>query len=104
MADGILSEVNAAMHQAVAHLFSGGDPGTVDNVRWEGMSNAELAAAVKLLSEGPGAAGVTQAADALTTVANNLQQIDQTLHDQLQAIGVNWQRQAAELAQEMTAA
>src|SRR5205807_2577809 len=36
--------------------------------------------------------------------AQDLQQIDQTLHDQLQAIGVNWQSQASELAQEMTTA
>jgi len=106
MADGLLSQVNTAMHAAVANaahdLFR--NPNGVNDIRWEGMSNPELATAVKLLSDGPGAAGVTQAADALTTIANNLQQIDQTLTTQLQAVGVNWQSQAAELAQEMTTA
>ncbi len=106
MADGLLSQVNTAMHAAVSNaahdLFR--NPNGVNDIRWEGMSNPELATAVKLLSDGPGAAGVTQAADALTTIANNLQQIDQTLTTQLQAVGVNWQSQAAELAQEMTTA
>jgi hypothetical protein len=106
MADGLLSQVNAAMHtaatQAAHDLFR--NPNGVNDIRWEGMSNPELANAVRLLSDGPGAAGVTQAADALTTIANNLQQIDQALTNQLQAVGVNWQSQAAELAQEMTTA
>src|SRR5205807_8233456 len=68
------------------------------------MSNAQLAHAVQLLGQGPGASAMTQAADALAVIAQDLQQIDQTLHDQLQAIGVNWQSQASELAQEMTTA
>ena len=106
MAEGLLSEIDASMQQVVAHaakqMFGGGATAGVDAIRWEGMSNGELATAVKLLSEGPGASGVTQAAQALNTIAQNLQQIDQTLHDQLQAIGVNWQSTASELAQEMT--
>jgi hypothetical protein len=106
MADGLLSQIDATLHAAVAQaahdLFR--DPGGVSDIRWEGMNNDQLAHAVTLLREGPGAGAVTQAADALTTIANNLAQIDTTLHDQLQAIGVNWQSQAAELAQEMTTA
>jgi hypothetical protein len=106
MADGLLSQIDATVHAAVAQaahdLFR--DPGGASDIRWEGMNNDQLAHAVTLLREGPGAGAVTQAADALTTIANNLAQIDTTLHDQLQAIGVNWQSQAAELAQEMTTA
>ena len=105
MADGLLSEIDAAIHHAIAlaakEMFGGGGPNP-DAIRWEGMSNDQLATAVRLLREGPGASAVTQAAQALSTIANNLQSIDQTLHDQLQAIGVNWQSTASELAQEMT--
>ena len=57
-----------------------GGPGTdgpgADAVRWEGMSNDQLAVAVRQLNSGPGAAGIQQAADALATIAGDLQQID----------------------------
>lgn len=96
--DGLFHEVFGG-----AGAGSGGGPGSQD-IRWEGMSNAQLAHAVQLLGQGPGAAGVTAAADALSSVATALAQIDSTLHDQLQAIGVDWQSQAAGLAQEMTTA
>ncbi|HEY0804481.1 MAG TPA: hypothetical protein VGD84_05435, partial [Pseudonocardiaceae bacterium] len=108
MADGLLSEIDAAIQHvitnAVKEMFGGGGAPNPDAIRWEGMSNDQLATAVRLLREGPGASAVNQAAQALTTIANNLQAIDQTLHDQLQAIGVNWQSTASELAQEMTTA
>ncbi len=74
----------------------------MDAVRWEGMSNAQLAAAVRQLNSGPGTSGIRQAADALSTIAGDLQSLDDTLHRQLQAIGVNWQSEASGLAQEMT--
>jgi hypothetical protein len=84
---------------------TGGTPaGSADSIRWEGMTNAQLATAVRQLNSGPGTSGIQQAADALSTVAGNLQQIDNTLHTQLQAIGINWQSNAGELAQEMTTA
>jgi len=106
MADGLLSQIHASIEVAVAHaakqMFSGKNSANPDAIRWEGMSNGELAAAIRLLNDGPGAAGVQQAAQALNTIATNLQQIDQTLHTQLQAIGINWQSTASELAQEMT--
>lgn len=106
MADGLLSQINASIEVVVAHaakqMFSGKNSANADAIRWEGMSNGELAAAIRLLNDGPGASGVQQAAQALNTIATNLQQIDQTLHTQLQAIGINWQSTAGELAQEMT--
>jgi hypothetical protein len=109
MADGLLDQivtsVEHVVEKAVRDLFGGGGSGdSMDAPRWEGMSNGQLAAAVQALSDGPGASAITQAADALSTVAKNLQQIDSTLHTQLQAIGVNWQSDASELAQEMTTA
>jgi hypothetical protein len=112
MAEGLFDEiVTAVEHIAgdVEHLVTtavrgmfGGGGGPVDAVRWEGMTNDQLAAAVRQLNSGPGANGVQQAADALATIAGDLQQIETTLHQQLQAIGVNWQSEASELAQEMT--
>src|SRR5438874_10609570 len=110
MGEGILGSIVHAVEgvfDKIMHDLSGGGSssnGRVDNIRWEGMSNAQLAHAVQLLGQGPGASAMTQAADALAVIAQDLQQIDQTLHDQLQAIGVNWQSQASELAQEMTTA
>lgn len=114
MAEGVFDEVVTAVERiasdvehlvgtAVRDMFGGGGAnGNVDAVRWEGMSNDQLAAAVRRLNAGPGASGVAQAADALSAIAGDLQQIETTLHQQLQAIGVNWQSEASELAQEMT--
>jgi hypothetical protein len=113
MAENLLSEIVGSVEHVVANVVrdmfgtggSAGSPsGDVDAVRWEGMSNAQLATAVRQLNSGPGTSGIHQAADALSTIAGNLQQIDTTLHNQLQAIGINWQSSASELAQEMTTA
>lgn len=108
MADGLLDQivtsVEHVVEKAVRDLFGGGSGDSMDAPRWEGMSNGQLAAAVQALNNGPGASAITQAADALSTVAKDLQQIDSTLRTQLQAIGVNWQSDASELAQEMTTA
>jgi hypothetical protein len=109
MAEGLLAEIAGTVEhligQAAKAMFgTGSGSGDVDSVRWEGMSNDQLAAAVRQLNSGPGAGAIQQAADALSTIATNLHQIDGTLHTQLQAIGVNWQSQASELAQEMTTA
>lgn len=107
MSDGLLGEVITSVEHLVAtavrEMFGGGAGGSsMDAVRWEGMSNDQLAAAVRQLNSGPGTTGIQQAADALSTIAADLQQIEQTLHTQLQAIGVNWQSAASGLAQEMT--
>ncbi|HVV24224.1 MAG TPA: PPE domain-containing protein, partial [Pseudonocardiaceae bacterium] len=107
MAEGLLDELATSVEhliaRAVREMFGGGGgDSTGDSPRWEGMSNEQLAAAVRQLNSGPGTTGIQQAADALSTIAGNLQQIDRTLHTQLQAIGVNWQSEASELAQEMT--
>ncbi|HEX5118770.1 MAG TPA: PPE domain-containing protein [Pseudonocardiaceae bacterium] len=111
MAERLLTEIVAAVDdlitKAAQDMFgtgeSGGNSATagVDSIRWEGMSDAQLAAAVRQLNSGPGAAGIQQAADALSTIADNLNQMDLTLSTQLKAIGVNWQSEAAELAAEM---
>lgn len=74
------------------------------DLRWAGMSNGQLADAIEALHQGPGAAALTNAADALANIAAALARIDQTLHDQLSAIGVDWQSQAGDLAQEMLGA
>ncbi|HEX3781074.1 MAG TPA: hypothetical protein VHX38_15545 [Pseudonocardiaceae bacterium] len=87
---------------------SGAAPGTdtpLSDIRWEGMSNPQLAAAVQQLNDGSSASVMTQAADALANVAAGLAQINQTLQTQLQAIGVNWQSaSASELADQMISA
>jgi hypothetical protein len=75
------------------------------DLRWEGMSNDQLASAVQQLNSGAGGAAMTTAADALANVAADLSQINQTLQTQLQAIGVNWQSQSAsDLADQMIGA
>lgn len=104
MAEGLLSELTEHLveHVVQGMFGTGGATEDVDSVRWEGMTNAQLATAVQQLNSGPGAAGIQQAADALATIAGNLRDIDGTLHTQLQAIGINWQSTAGELAQEMT--
>lgn len=110
MAEGLLSELTGAVEHLVERVVRdmfgtggpGGSNGDVDAVRWEGMTNAQLATAVQQLNSGPGAAGIQQAADALSTIAGDLRQIDSTLHTQLRAIGINWRSSAGELAQEMT--
>ncbi len=119
MADGLFADIASGVEHLIEHaaqdMFgtggSGARPaggaaptGSVDSIRWEGMTNAQLATAVRQLNTGPGQSGIQQAADALSTVAGNLRQIDNTLHTQLQAIGINWQSNAGELAQEMTTA
>lgn len=109
MADGLIADiwgdVEHLIVKAAQDMFgTGGQGGKPDSIRWEGMTNAQLAAAVRELSSGPGASAIQQAADALSTIAGNLQQIDSTLHGQLAAIGINWQSTAGELAQEMTTA
>jgi hypothetical protein len=76
--------------------------GSLTDLRFEGMSNAQLASYVTQLGQGPGAAGLTQTADTLADISQSLQQLDQTIQQQLQAIGVNWQSTASDLAQEMT--
>lgn len=109
MADGLIAniwgDVEHLIVKAAQDMFGTGQKGgNPDSIRWEGMTNAQLAAAVRELSSGPGASAIQQAADALSTIAGNLQHIDSTLHDQLAAIGINWQSTAGELAQEMTTA
>ncbi|HEX5401151.1 MAG TPA: hypothetical protein VFX16_02475 [Pseudonocardiaceae bacterium] len=109
MADGLLADIADSVEHLIKRVAqemfgTGSSTGNVDEIRWDGMSNDQLAAAVRQLNQGPGASGIQQAADALSSIAGNLQQLDTTLHTQLQAIGVNWQSQAGELAQEMTTA
>jgi hypothetical protein len=78
---------------------------SLGELRWEGMTNAQLAAAVQQLNSGTGAAEMSSAADALANVAADLTQIDTALQTQLQAIGVNWQSQtASDLADQMLSA
>jgi hypothetical protein len=106
MADGVLNELATSVEHLVGRVLkdmfgTGGSP-SMDAVRWEGASNDQLAAAVRQLNSGPGQTGIQTAADALAAIANDLQQLDNTLSQQLQAIGVNWQSEASELAQEMT--
>ncbi|HWE92019.1 MAG TPA: WXG100 family type VII secretion target [Pseudonocardiaceae bacterium] len=86
---------------AVGEMNSRGDVSLTD-IRWDGMSNGQLASVVQQMSQGPGATAMQQAADALAQIAVDLQTIDTTLHQQLQAIGVNWQSDASDLAQQMT--
>lgn len=99
---GIGTSVDDLIARAARDMFGSG--GGVDSIRWAGMSDDQLAAAVRQLNSGPGASGIQQAADALATISDNLTQLDSTLSQQLRAIGVNWQSEAAELAQEMTTA
>jgi hypothetical protein len=108
MAERLLTDIVAAVDdlitKAAQDMFGTGgnsDTAGVDSLRWEGMSNAQLADAVRQLNSGPGASGIQQAADALSTIADNLNQMDTTLSAQLKAIGVNWQSEAAELAAEL---
>ena len=78
---------------------------SLGELRWEGMTNAQLAAAVQQLNSGTGAAAMTEAADALANVAADLTTIDSALQTQMLAIGVNWQSQSAsDLADQMLAA
>lgn len=101
-----LQDMEHTFARVLHDIFGGGSDGTsavsLDDIRWEGMSNQQLAQAVQQLGQGPGAESMQRAADALANIAQNLAQIDQTLRQQLQAIGVNWQSQAADLAQEAT--
>ncbi len=95
----------AAAEQFVHQTSAPSTDTPLTDLRWEGMSNDQLAAAVQQLDSGSGAAAMTAAADALANVAADLTQINQTLQTQLQAIGVNWQSQSAsDLADEMISA
>ncbi|HJP77079.1 MAG TPA: PPE domain-containing protein, partial [Pseudonocardiaceae bacterium] len=94
----------AALKTAKSYAPPSTDTSLAD-LRWEGMSNAQLAAAVQQLNNGSGAAAMTTAADALANVAADLSQINDALQTQLQAIGVNWQSQtASDLADQMLSA
>ncbi|HEX3789217.1 MAG TPA: hypothetical protein VHW44_15245 [Pseudonocardiaceae bacterium] len=102
--DKLATDLFGGSSTAGRSVGSGTTGATLTDLRWDGMTNDQLAHVVSLLSQGPGAAAMTQAADALAGIAQSLQQIDQTLQQQLQAIGVSWQSDAADLAQEMTTA
>jgi hypothetical protein len=104
-ADVQSAEVQAAENFVAAHPGGPSTDTSLADLRWEGMSNAQLAAAVQQLNSGTGAADMTAAADALANVAADLSQINDTLQTQLQAIGVNWQSQtASDLADQMLSA
>lgn len=77
---------------------------SLTDIRWEGMSNQQLSQVVQQLSQGSGATGMQQAADVLAGIAQALLAMDNTLRQQLQAIGVNWQSDASALAQQMSKA
>jgi hypothetical protein len=111
--DGLEQSISAKSQQAfdagalkVAQSYAPPSTDTsLADLRWEGMSNAQLAAAVQQLNNGSGAAAMTTAADALANVAADLTQINDALQTQLQAIGVNWQSQtASDLADQMLSA
>ena len=115
---GVASTVGNTIEGGVDDLyhaiFGGGSSssggGSVDtgsdvsltDIRWEGMSNEQLAQVVNQLSQGQGAGGMQEAADVLSGIAAALQSMDDTLRQQLQAIGVSWQSDASSLAQQMS--
>ena len=98
---GVASTVGNTIEGGVDDLyhaiFGGGSSssggGSVDtgsdvsltDIRWEGMSNEQLAQVVNQLSQGQGAGGMQEAADVLSGIAAALQSMDDTLRQQLQA-------------------
>jgi hypothetical protein len=72
-----------------------GDHG-LNNLRFTGYSNEELAAQVEGLRDGAGPETLHNAVSALVSLAEGLAETDKTLRDQLKEIGVTWQGQAAE--------
>jgi hypothetical protein len=63
--------------------------------RFDGYDPESLAQEVEKFREGNGTAGMGDAVDALKKVAGALSQTDTTLRDQLAALGVVWQSEAA---------
>ena len=104
--DNVAQAYDDAANKSIAASHAAPSTDTsLAELRWEGMTNAQLAAAVQQLNNGSGAAAMTEAADALANVAADLSQINDTLQTQLQAIGVNWQSQtASDLADQMLSA
>lgn len=81
---------------AVEQLFG------LDGHRFEGYSDGELADAIEALRAGPGAAAMQPASQALQRVSRGMYEIDTTLHEQLAAIGIDWQTpESSDLAKAM---
>jgi hypothetical protein len=72
-----------------------GDYGLGD-FRHSGMSNSQLATEVEQLRAGPGPSSMHDAMDALIDLADGLAEMDGTLRDQLQKIGVVWTGESAD--------
>ena len=72
-----------------------GDYG-LNNLRFTGYSNEELAGQVEGLRGGSGPVTLHNAVGALVGLAEGLADTDRTLREQLQEIGVSWQGQASE--------
>src|SRR3954447_1235457 len=72
-----------------------GDHG-LNNLRFDGYSNEELAGQVEGLRGGAGPATLHNAVSALVSLADGLSETDRTLRRQLREIGVTWQGQAAD--------
>ena len=72
-----------------------GDHGLSD-LRFEGYSNGRLAEQVDGLRNGAGPESLHNAARALMMLAAGLSETDRVLREQLAAIGVHWEGQAAE--------
>jgi len=72
-----------------------GDHGLSD-LRFAGYSHGELADQIDALRNGEGSGTLQNAMKALVVVALGLADADNTLRDQLKAIGVNWEGEASE--------
>ncbi|HEV7647557.1 MAG TPA: PPE domain-containing protein [Actinophytocola sp.] len=72
-----------------------GDYG-LNNLRFTGYSNGDLAAQVEGLRGGAGPTTLHNAVSALVSLADGLSETDRTLRKQLREVGVTWQGQAAE--------
>ncbi|MGH3759535.1 PPE domain-containing protein [Actinophytocola sp.] len=71
-----------------------GDHG-LNDLRFDGYSNEELATQVNGLRDGSGASTLHNAVGALVGLAEGLAETDRTLREQLREIGVTWQGEAA---------
>lgn len=73
----------------------------IRNCRFDGYTEAMLADQIDKFRSGPGIAGITDAVDALRTVAAALVDTDQALLEQLQVLGIEWGGGAAEIAKKV---
>jgi len=65
------------------------------DLRFAGFSNGELANEINLLRGGAGSESFYTAVDALKSIATKLSETDQTLREQLNSIGVEWDSDAS---------